>query len=58
MTIKQLEQKIAELERRIAVLENTRPIVYPQPYTGPYHQPQPNVPSLPNQPQHPTITWC
>lgn len=40
MTAKQMQQKIAELERRIAVLEQTRPLVVaPQPYYWPQYIP-------------------
>lgn len=58
MTIRQLEEKIDQLEKRIKVLENTRVIVYPQPYTGPYHQPQPTLPTYPTWPWNSNITFC
>jgi len=53
MTTKQLEQKISELEKRIALLEGQRPVinVYPQIV---------NPVPMPSQPQFPPITgpWC
>ena len=60
-TIKQLEQKIVELEQRIKVLENTRPIIYPQPFQN-YPLPGGTQPRYPNYPacppNHPNINWC
>ena len=50
MTVKALEQKILELEKRIVVLENTRVVVAP--YKIPYQQP--NYPLTPF-PYYPTI---
>ena len=60
MTIKQLEQKIQDLETRIKVLENTRVIVYPQTYTEPFHQPQPNTHpnTMPYWYNNPNIHTC
>lgn len=53
MTIKQLEQKVIELEKRITLLETQRPVI--NVYPGYQIQPSP----MP-QPQFPPITgpWC
>lgn len=43
MTTKQLEQKVSELEKRITLLENQRPVINVYPYVIPDTQQYPNI---------------